>query len=202
MNPIVPSLTAKKGADGGDGELDKMSSSSGSKIDPLEPSKKVAQKINKAFCEQGNVDLNGPLTFCRFVVFPAFLDGKEFVVKRDGQSDLVFTEFKDLKNAFREGAIHPKELKQATFEALDVVLAKVRKDFASEEMKVLKKNAYPSKEDLAQQKAAEVTPEKQWILDFLAEKGELPAIKDVRTGLGISKRDAKRAINEVKKTMK
>ena len=54
MNGICPSLTATAGADG----LDKMSSS-GSKIDPCESPASVKKKINKAFCEPGNVETNG-----------------------------------------------------------------------------------------------------------------------------------------------
>jgi len=198
MNAICPSLTATKNSD----SLDKMSSSSGSKIDPLEPTKSVWKKIKSAFCEPGNVDLNGPLSFCKFVVFPAFLDGKEFVVKRDGQADFVCTTFEELKQGFQAGEIHPKELKKATFDALEEVLVKVRKDFDSDEMRKLKTNAYPSKEDIAKAKASEETPAKTWILDYQKEKGQLPTIKEVRTGTGLSKREAKRALEDVKKMQK
>lgn len=193
MNGICPSLTATAGADG----LDKMSSS-GSKIDPCETPASVKKKINKAFCEPGNVETNGVLSFCKFVVFPCFLDGKSWTVPVKGGETLTFNTFDECRDAFAREAMHPADLKAATIKILNSVLDKVRADFASPEMQALRKNAYPTKED----KAAEVTPEKQWILDFHKENGQLPTVKEVRKGLGIAKRPAKRALDEVAKTMK
>ena len=89
-------------------------------------------------------------------------------------------------------------MKAATIKILNSVLDKVRAEFASPEMQALRKNAYPTKED----KAAEVTPEKKWILDFHKENGQLPTVKEIRKGLGIAKRPAKRALDEVAKSLK
>merc|ERR1719499_1677910 len=111
-----------------------MSSSENNKVDPLESAEAVEKKIKKAFCDAGNVERNGVLSFCKFVLFPCFLDGKPFVIKRDGQADFQAKTYKELENAFKNEEIHPKELKQATFDILESVLVKVRKDFASEEM--------------------------------------------------------------------
>jgi len=61
MNEMVPGLTA-----GG-----KMSASDpNSKIDLLDPPKVVEKKIKGAFCEEGNVDVNGPLSFVKAVLIP------------------------------------------------------------------------------------------------------------------------------------
>ena len=46
-----------------------------SKIDLVDPPNVVKKKINKAFCEPGNVTNNGLLSFTQYVIFP-FL-GKE-----------------------------------------------------------------------------------------------------------------------------
>merc|ERR1711879_216564 len=140
------------------------------------------KKINQAFCAPGNVKINGPLSFCQFVVFPAFLDGKPFLVKRENEPDLSFTTFAELKEAFASEKIHPKELKNATFEVLETVLQRVRADFQSQEMKDLKKNAYPSKKQKSMKDNG----------------GKEPSLKEVRAALDMSKRDAKRLIADVK----
>jgi len=198
MNAICPSLTASVGSDG----LDKMSSSSNSKIDPLEPSKSVKKKINRAFCEPGNVEKNGVLSFCKFVVFPCFLDGKTWTIPRKGADALAFKTFDELRDSFKRDEIHPADLKAATFAILDAVLDKVRVDFSSSKMQEIRENAYPSEKSLQAAKAAETTPEKQWILDFHKENGKLPTLKEVRAGTKLSKRMAKRSLGEVEQQLK
>merc|ERR1711936_675688 len=60
MNPMVPGLTGAK----------MSSSEEDSKIDLLDDEKSVKKKISKAFCEEGNIEENGVLSFCKFVLFP------------------------------------------------------------------------------------------------------------------------------------
>ncbi|KLO10221.1 tyrosine tRNA ligase [Schizopora paradoxa] len=61
MNEMVPGLTA-----GG-----KMSASDpNSKIDLLDPPEVVKRKIKSAFCEEGNIEANGPLSFVKAVLIP------------------------------------------------------------------------------------------------------------------------------------
>ncbi|CAO2589145.1 Tyrosine--tRNA ligase, cytoplasmic [Lemmus lemmus] len=61
MNPMVPGLTGSK-----------MSSSDfqESKIDLLDRKEDVKKKLKKAFCEPGNVENNGVLSFIKHVLFP------------------------------------------------------------------------------------------------------------------------------------
>ena len=59
MNPMVPGLTGTK-----------MSSSEvDSKIDLLDPPAQIKKKLKKAFCEEGNIENNGPLAFTKHVLF-------------------------------------------------------------------------------------------------------------------------------------
>jgi len=46
------------------------SSEEGSKIDLLDTEDQVKKKIRGAFCEEGNIDRNGVLAFCKSVIFP------------------------------------------------------------------------------------------------------------------------------------
>lgn len=48
----------------------KMSSSDpDSKIDLLDSPEQVKKKLKKAFCEPGNIEDNGVLAFCKYVLF-------------------------------------------------------------------------------------------------------------------------------------
>jgi len=196
MNGICPSLMA-----GADGSVKMSSSNKDSKIDVLDDSKSVKRKLNKAFCEPGNVETNGILSFCKFVVFPCFLDGKEWTIARKGEDDICLTCFDELRDAFQKEAIHPADLKAATFKILDGVLDRVRADFTSPEMQSLRGKAYPSGESKKENKPVESTPERDWILNFHKENSELPSIKQIRQGTKMSKRNAKRLLNDIAKEM-
>ena len=55
MNPMVPGLTGTK----------MSSSEADSKIDLLDPPSQIKKKLKKAFCEEGNIENNGPLAFTK-----------------------------------------------------------------------------------------------------------------------------------------
>ena len=55
----VPGLTGSK----------MSSSEDGSKIDLLDSASQIRKKLNKAFCEPGNIEENGVLSFCKHVLF-------------------------------------------------------------------------------------------------------------------------------------
>ncbi|RXM92516.1 Tyrosine--tRNA ligase, cytoplasmic [Acipenser ruthenus] len=60
MNPMVPGLTGGK----------MSSSEEESKIDLLDRKEDVKKKLKKAFCEPGNIESNGVLSFVKHVIFP------------------------------------------------------------------------------------------------------------------------------------
>ena len=60
MNPMVPGL--------GGGKM--SSSDPNSKIDFLDPPEVVRRKIKSAFCEEGNVEENGVISFVEAVLIP------------------------------------------------------------------------------------------------------------------------------------
>ena len=63
----VPGLTGSK----------MSSSDEDSKIDLLDSPAQVKKKLKKAFCEPGNVEDDGVLSFCKHVLFPLRVrDGK------------------------------------------------------------------------------------------------------------------------------
>jgi tyrosyl-tRNA synthetase len=123
LNPIVPGLV--KGG--------KMSSSEPkSKIDFLDSAADTKKKISTAYCEEGNIEENGVLSFFKAVAIPIselrlkMSDGNEspFVSKdapvgtvitlnRDEKygGNLHFSSYQAMETEFAEKKLHPKDLK-------------------------------------------------------------------------------------------
>jgi tyrosyl-tRNA synthetase len=138
MNPMIPSFNSNNG--------EKMSSSAlNSKIDFLDSAKSIKKKINKAFCEEGNIDC-GLFKFIEFVVFPILdLKNKKFNIDRDEKygGSLEFNTFENLKDNFLNKKLHPCDLKLGVIQWLISFLEPLRLKFNNEDMKNLLKIAYP-----------------------------------------------------------
>lgn len=137
MNPMVPGLTGGK-----------MSSSEAeSKIDLLDSPAAVKKKLNKAFCEPGNVQNNGVLAFCRHVIFP-LLGTHRFVVSRDAVhgGDAEFSNYDQLEEAFASEHVHPADLKATVEVHINRLLAPIRRQFDEQpSLQKLAAAAYPAK---------------------------------------------------------
>lgn len=138
MNPMVPGLTGGK----------MSASDEDSKIDLLDSAATVKKKISKAFCEEGNIDENGVLAFCKFVVFPVLdlrEENKGFVVERDEANggNLCFTSYQSLEETFAKKELHPLDLKNALSQFMNKLLDPIRKKFEEKSMQELTNNAYP-----------------------------------------------------------
>lgn len=134
MNPMVPGLTG-----------DKMSASEeNSKIDLLETANSLKKKINTAFCEEGNVDQNGILSFTKHVLFPLSKTGN-IVLERPEKygGNLTFNTYSEMHEAFRNKELHPGDLKDGVAKLLNTLLEPIRKEFEKPENKVLIAEAYP-----------------------------------------------------------
>ncbi|RDB22330.1 Tyrosine--tRNA ligase, cytoplasmic [Hypsizygus marmoreus] len=153
MNAMVPGLAGGK-----------MSSSDpNSKIDFLDAPEVVRKKLKLAFCEEGNVEDNGVLSFVQAVLIPIsemriahlkgdkilvdgtgdpkpFIgddapDGTVFSVVRDEKhgGPLHFANFEEVKTSFAARELHPKDLKKAVADAIVDLLEPVRKAFEENE---------------------------------------------------------------------
>ncbi|XP_034269112.1 tyrosine--tRNA ligase, cytoplasmic [Pantherophis guttatus] len=132
MNPMVPGLTGSK----------MSSSEEESKIDLLDRKEDVKKKLKKAFCEPGNVENNGVLSFIKHVLFPL---RSEFVILRDEKwgGNKTYTSYGDLEKDFAEQVVHPGDLKNSIEVALNKLLDPIREKFSSSQMKKLASCAYP-----------------------------------------------------------
>eukprot|EP00795_Rhopilema_esculentum_P017521 gene17521-9144_t len=155
MNPMVPGLTGTK----------MSASEEDSKIDILDSAASVRKKINKAFCEEGNITENGVLSFCKFVMFPILdlrQNSKGFVIERDADNGgtVTFKDYPSLEETFSKKELHPLDLKNGLSQFMNELLDPIRKKFETKEMKALINKAYPKVEKKAKGKGEnrEVNP--------------------------------------------
>lgn len=133
MNPMVPGLTGGK----------MSSSEEDSKIEFLDSPASLKKKLNKAFCEPGNVTENGVLAFVKQVLFP--LNGNKFLISRPAEfgGDKEYTVFKELEDDYRDEKLHPGDLKTAVEGYLNQLLEPIRQKFSTPDMQEIVKQAYP-----------------------------------------------------------
>jgi tyrosyl-tRNA synthetase len=144
MNPMIPSFS--RGAEVLDAK--KMSCSDPhSKIDLLDDPKDIIKKINKAYCEFGNIADNPLLTFCKYVIFPILelQGGKEFVIDRPENYGGImnFNTYEELERQYSDRLIHPVDLKQGVREFLVKFLEPLRDYFSGTDKVELIKKSYP-----------------------------------------------------------
>ncbi|XP_030073576.1 tyrosine--tRNA ligase, cytoplasmic [Microcaecilia unicolor] len=170
MNPMVPGLTGGK----------MSSSEEESKIDLLDKKEDVKKKLKKAFCEPGNVENNGLLSFVKHVLFPL---RSEFVILRDEKwgQNTVYTSYEALEKDFAAQVVHPGDLKASVEHALNQLLDPIRQKFSTPEKKKLSAAAYP---DLTKQKAAAKGPAK--VENGPSDAEPSPSRLDLRVGRVIS----------------
>ncbi|KAK7603568.1 hypothetical protein V9T40_003567 [Parthenolecanium corni] len=136
MNPMVPGLAGGK-----------MSSSiEDSKIDLLDSEAVVKKKLKKAFCEPGNVEDNGVLSFVKHVIFSLLNKDEVFLIKRNEENggDLKFKQYDELENCFAQKLLHPADLKSSTEFYINRLLQPIRQTFESPKLKKLVADAYPA----------------------------------------------------------
>jgi tyrosyl-tRNA synthetase len=151
MNPMVPGLAGGK----------MSSSEEDSKIDLLDSPANVKKKIKRAFCEPGNIQDNGLLSFVKHVLFSIFKPDQGFDIKRKEEfgGDVTYLKYEDLEKAFAEEKIHPGDLKIAVESYINWLLDPIRKTFDDQFHRDLTEKAYPTKKEGAQ-KTDENSPDK------------------------------------------
>ncbi|EHB04567.1 Tyrosyl-tRNA synthetase, cytoplasmic [Heterocephalus glaber] len=148
-----------------------------SKIDLLDRKEDVKKKLKKAFCEPGNVENNGVLSFIKHVLFPL---KSEFVILRDEKwgGNKTYTAYLDLEKDFANEVVHPGDLKNSVEAALNKLLDPIREKFNAPALKKLASAAYP---DPSKQKPIAKGPAKN------SEPEEvIPSRLDIRVGKIIS----------------
>lgn len=121
------------------------SSEDESKIDLLDSPAEVKKKLKKAFCEPGNVESNGVLSFVKHVLFPLFKKGENFVIPRSAEhgGDIIYEAYEPIEEDFAKEKLHPGDLKAGVEVYINKLLEPIRKTFEEPKLKQLVQKAYP-----------------------------------------------------------
>ncbi|MCX6747095.1 MAG: tyrosine--tRNA ligase [Candidatus Pacearchaeota archaeon] len=119
MNPIIQGLVGKK----------MSSSDSKSKIDLTDEEKTIKEKVNSAYCVEGDSD-NGIMEFLKYVIIILKEDKKEkFLIERPEKygKNLTYSNYEEIEKAFIKKEIHPMDLKNAIAKEIISLLNKIDK---------------------------------------------------------------------------
>ncbi len=105
----------------------KMSKSiAGSAVFIHDNKEQIGSKINGAFCQPKEAEGNPILEIWKYIILRKF---KSRVIKRKDKTDLEIQSYEELEKTYREGELHPLDLKKETIEALDELLEPIREYF-------------------------------------------------------------------------
>jgi len=90
----------------------------------------IRTKIANAFCPEKSIEFNPIIDICKHIIFR---ETKTLHVERPAKfgGPIEFNNFEELTKTYREGKLHPLDLKRAVAEELIKILAPVRKYFAT-----------------------------------------------------------------------
>ncbi|MEE9237170.1 MAG: tyrosine--tRNA ligase [Thermoplasmata archaeon] len=88
----------------------------------------IQEKVRKAYCPPRDVEGNPILQFCQYLLLPRFSRVRVERSPRHG-GDIVFEDYSTLERAYREGELHPQDLKAAVAGYLAELLEDSRKHF-------------------------------------------------------------------------
>ncbi len=98
----------------------------------------IYKKLQKAWCPEKQVKENPILEYCRYIIFEKF---KTFDIKRPDKfgGDVSYKEYADLEEDYKNGKIHPLDLKKAASYYINELIKPVRDYFEkNKEAKKLK----------------------------------------------------------------
>lgn len=85
----------------------------------------LVRKVNKAFCEEGDILTNPILDYTKHIVFPK--NGQLLIERPDKWGgNKLYTTFEELEADFANKVLHPGDLKPAFSKALNEMLEPVR----------------------------------------------------------------------------
>lgn len=116
-----------------------------SKISIHDSEEEIKDKINDAYCPQGETEENGVLEYIEYLIFP-ILEEKDssFKVERPEKygGNLRYDSYQKLEEDFVGEELHPQDLKEAVGDYLADIIRPIRKRF--EDDQELMKRAYPN----------------------------------------------------------
>jgi len=134
FKPVIVSHHMLAGLKEGQTKMSKSDPASAIFMEDTE--EEVRIKIRRAFCPPGVVEGNPILDYVKHLVFPKY---GELLISRveEHGGDLHYVTYEELELDFVEGTLHPKDLKNAVTQAINLMLEPVRQHFASGEPRQL-----------------------------------------------------------------
>jgi tyrosyl-tRNA synthetase len=108
-----------------------------------DPPERVKEKVSKAFCPPKEVDGNPVIGIAKFILFPM---RSRLKVERPAKfgGDREFASYGELEAEYKEGKLHPQDLKAAVARDLEEALAPIRaKVVGSREFRAMSEVASP-----------------------------------------------------------
>ncbi len=129
-HPLIDSLT---------GESKMSKSKPDSAVFIHDSAEDIQRKIQKAFCEEKNVEKNPILNWAKNLLF--WNRSGEFVIEREEKfgGNVSFSSYEELQSAFVAGDVHPMDLKSAVAKEIIELLAPAREHFAREDVAAKKR---------------------------------------------------------------
>lgn len=99
----------------------------------------IKDKINKAFCLEGETDYNPILDWCKYIVF-GIGDSPELLIKRPQKfgGDISYDSYKKLERDFAEKKVHPMDLKNAVAQKIVEIMKPATEHLAQSKIRKLK----------------------------------------------------------------
>ena len=120
---LLPGLVKNSSSDQ---QIEKMSKSDpNSGIFIHNTDDEIRRKINKAWCEEGNIQNNPLLAIAESIIFTKF---NELHIERPEKfgGNITYTSFVDLKEDFTKKSLHPGDLKRAIGDSLVNIISPIR----------------------------------------------------------------------------
>lgn len=120
----TPLITSLKG------QGEKMSKSiHGSGISVTDSYEEIKKSIHNAYCPEKVIENNPILQIAKLIVFPQV---KSFKIERETKfgGSLKLSSYEELESIYKQGKLHPFDLKNAIIEPLEKIIAPIRKNFS------------------------------------------------------------------------
>ena len=106
-------------------ELKMSKSVANSSVFMTDSEKVIRKKIAKAFCPEKEIEYNPVLNWIKHI---GFLEGKPYVIERPAKfgGDVEYINYQELASQYREGKIHPQDLKGSISSLLIKMLSPAR----------------------------------------------------------------------------
>ncbi|MEM5798718.1 MAG: tyrosine--tRNA ligase [Candidatus Aenigmatarchaeota archaeon] len=88
----------------------------------------IRKKIAAAYCPPKEIENNPILDYCKHIIFKTF---KDMEIKRRPEygGDVVYANYSQLEADYRQGKLHPLDLKMATADYLEILIKPIREHF-------------------------------------------------------------------------